>query len=325
MSELNLNKKGLYLGTRKENIYEYMERNKGLCIVYGATVWSELILCDLGGEIKIDYFCDKQAEMIHSLSIKNIPVINCNQLKDLINESGKRATIIICVGTKKATVNSIYRDLIKLNIEADVFDYFENLYIFSDHTFEYRGQNILLYEHPYNCGYFDGRMTERSVELALAKEWLENCNGNVAEVGAVTPYYFYSDKISDVIDPTDQHIRVNCKNSIFDVSLRGKNVLSISTVEHIGLNEYGLTENMNVIDAIEKILNEAESYLITAPLGYNHVLDNWVRDNRDNPIIRIMKRGINNHWIEISTYDFEEINYGPMWAYGLLIIEKTIC
>ena len=318
MSEI---RKGVYFCSRKENIYEYLDKNNGLCIVYGATTWGELLLCD--GEIKIDYFCDKRAEMIHSLSIKNVPVINAHQLEDLIKKSGKRATIIICVGTNEGVVKSIRYDLTRLDIEADVFDYFENLHIFSDTAFEYNGKNILLYEHAHNCGYIDGRMTERSVEVALAKEWLKNCKGNVAEVGAVTPYYFYSDKISDIIDPTDKHIRVNCKASIFDVSLKGKNVLSISTVEHIGRNEYGLIENMNAIDAIEKILHEAESCLITAPLGYNELLDNWVRSNRDNSIIRIMKRGINNHWTEISTYDFEEINYGPLWAFGLLIIEKS--
>lgn len=293
----------------------------GVRIVYGATVWGEVLLCE--GRIRVDYFCDKKAETIHNLKINNVPVINSNQLKDIIKESGKRAAIIICVGSNKATVNSIYRDLVKLDIDADVFDYFENSHVFSDIAFEYSGQNILLYEHPYNCGYTDGRMTERSVELALAKKWLDNCNGNVVEVGAVTPYYFYCDKISDVIDPADQHSRVNYRNSMFDVNLKGKNVLSISTVEHIGLHEYGLTEDMNVIDAIEKILKEAESCLITAPLGYNRTLDNWVRINRDNPIIKIMRRGINNHWVEISTYDFEEIKYGPMWAFGLLVIEKS--
>lgn len=106
------------------------------------------------------------------------------------------------------------------------------------------------------------------------------------------------------------------------MSLKGRSVLSISTVEHVGLNEYGFAENMNVVDAIDKILQEADTCLLTAPLGYNEILDDWVKSNRDNSIIRIMKRGINNHWIQINAQDFDEIMYGPLWAFGLLIIEK---
>lgn len=32
--------------------------------------------------------------------------------------------------------------------------------------------------------------------------------------------------------------------------------------------------------------------------------------------------GINNHWKEISVYDFDEIVYGPLWTNGLVITQK---
>ena len=251
-----------------------------------------------------------------------IPVVNCEQLGKLINDNGYRALIILCVGVNQGTVKSIYCDLVKLNIEADVYDYFENTYVFCDTHFIIGNKKFMLYKHSYNCGYIDGRMTERSVELALAREYLKECRNSVVEVGAVTPYYFEDEKIQDVIDPTDKHNRVSVRKSLFEYSFFGKNVLSISTVEHVGLNDYGMREKYSAIDAIEKILVESESCLITAPLGYNETLDNWVEKNRKNKNVRVLKRKINNQWEALPTGYFEKILYGPLWACGLVIIFK---
>lgn len=308
---------GLYFRKRNDNLFECHKKG-GFLVVYGATAWGRMLAKE--ENLKIDYFCDRRADAIQD--IEGIPVVDCNQLKDLIEESGKRATIFICVGFKKKIVLSIFNDLVKTGIDADVFDYFENEGVFSDRTFMFGGKVYTLYEHSFNCGYIDTRMTERSIELALAKEYLQVCLGKVVEIGAVTPYYFSDCKIVDVVDPTDQHINVNIRKSLFEYDLNGKNVLSISTVEHIGTHDYGMSEEKNVIDAIDKIIGEAESCLITAPLGYNRLLDEWIKDNRDNSMVRVMKRGINNHWKEISVYDFDEIVYGPLWANGLVIIRK---
>lgn len=310
--------RGMIFRTKKENINSFIEKNEGVCIVYGATVWGELFASE--DICKVDYFCDKKAKEIQSL--RGIPVVGSDQLEGLIKESGKRALIIVCVGTNKETVGSIYRDLVKLKIEADIFDYFENAYVFAEDSFEMNQKKYMLYEHSYNCGYADSRMTERCVELALAKIYIETCKGDITEVGAVTPYYFEEEKVKDIIDPTDVHVRVNYKKSLFDCDLRGKNVLSISTVEHIGLGDYGLAENWNVIDAIEKIVNESKTCMITAPLGYNEMLDEWVRNNTSNFMIKILKRGINNHWVEMKTKEFEKLIYTPLWANGVVIIEK---
>ncbi len=274
----------------------------------------------MGGGVTADYFCDRQADIINN--VNGVPVIDSKKLEEVVKTSGKRATIIICIGTKKFSVLSIYNDLIKLDIEADVFDYFENDSVFSDKSFMFNRKKYELFEHSFNCGYVDSRMTERSVELALAQEWLKCCSGEVVELGAVTPYYFYDKKIVKIVDPTDLHHRVNSKKSLFECDFKGKNILSISTVEHVGTCDYGMSEEKNVIDAIEKIVEEAKSFLITAPLGYNELLDDWIRNNRSNSMIRILRRGINNHWVEIELQDYQEIVYGPLWAYGLVVIVK---
>lgn len=307
--------------TKKEDIKACIEKNKGLVVVYGAAFWGTLLVQSdefkkcVGTEV--NYFCDRRASWMHS--INGVPVVDTDGLREKINKSGKRATIIICVETK-GTVVSIYKDLMQADINADVFDYFENEIVFSDSKFTLDGKEYPLFEHPYNCGYTSARMTERSVELALAKGYIDDCDGGVVEIGAVTPYYFYSDKISEIIDPTDAHKRVT-KKSLFDCDLKDKNVLSISTVEHIGTSDYGMHEAQNTVDAIEKIVGESASCLITAPLGYNKLLDGWVKENQKNAMVKLLRRELNNHWTEISSH-YTAVEYTQLWANGLVVIEK---
>lgn len=301
--------------TKKEDIKTYIEKNDGLVVIYGAGFWG--VLLSQNCDFKVDYFCDRTALWVHTLN--GVPVVDVDMLRDKIKESGKRATIIICVETE-GTLISIYSDLMKADLNADVFDYFENEAVFSDSTFSLGGKDYVLFEHPYNCGYIHKRMTERSVELTLAKEYINNCNGQIVEIGAVTPYYFYDDKVSEIIDPTDIHRRVT-KKSIFACDLKNKNVLSISTVEHIGTSDYGMHETKTTVDAVEKILGEAASCLITAPLGYNRLLDEWVKENQKSSMVKLLQRKLNNHWIEITGH-YRAIEYTQLWANGLVIIEK---
>lgn len=310
--------KGICFRKRDEDIFECHRNNGGILVVYGATYWG--ILISKHKNIKVDYCCDRRAEEIHYIG--DIPVINSGQLEKIVNESGKRATIIICVGLNEASVVSIYKDLVKLSIEADVFNYFDNLTIFKENSFIFNQKEYRLFEHPFNCGYVKTRMTERSVELSIAIEYLKVCQSDVVEIGAVTPYYFLDSKITDIIDPIDSHNKVNLKTSMFNCDLRGRDVLSISTVEHIGTQDYGINEKKTVLDAIEKITSEARQYLITAPLGYNKLLDDWVKENVRNSEIRLLKREINNHWTEIKPNCFEQIDYTPLWANGLVIISN---
>lgn len=301
--------------TQNDDIKAYIEKNKGLVVIYGAALWGTMLAQN--NDFKVDCFCDRRASELHS--INGIPVVDTSGLEKRIYESGKRATIILCVETR-GTATSIYKDLMQIDLNADVFDYFENRLVFSDFEFSLCGKKYQLFEHSYNCGYTCARMTERAVELALAKEYVNSCSAEIVEIGAVTPYYFYDEKISTIIDPTDIHRRVT-KKSLFDCDLRNKNVLSISTVEHIGTSDYEMHEERNAVEAIQKILEESASCLITAPLGYNKLLDEWVKENQSNSMIKLLQRKLNNYWREITEYD-STIEYTRLWANGLVIIEK---
>ncbi|MFX8585760.1 hypothetical protein ABTM35_19870, partial [Acinetobacter baumannii] len=64
--------------------------------------------------------------------------------------------------------------------------------------------------------------------------------------------------------------------SLLEVDLTGRNVLSISTVEHIGEQRYGMNETATPMQGLEKLFRECARYLVTFPAGYNQTLDEFV-------------------------------------------------
>lgn len=201
--------------------------------------------------------------------------------------------------------------------------------------FNYQGKELKLFQDSYNCGFYGKRMTERAIEMAVVKEWLKKIKENVTEVGAVTPYYFSSKKINDICDPYDPHKKVNNKCSMFDLDLTNKNVLSISTVEHIASGDYGVKINKNedAVKGLEKIINESKNCLISVPTGINKLLDDYFAKEKfkniklnDNSILSVTlyERNAKDNNFKIQK-DFKRANmleYGPIAANGVLFIEK---
>ena len=190
--------------------------------------------------------------------------------------------------------------------------------------FEFKGKKFDLYLSHCNCGPdIYHRLTERAVELPLAKEWIKD-KTNFIEIGAVTPYYpdIYTEH--DVIDPADEHDLVNIKKSMFETDLKNKNILSISTIEHIGNNDYGLTQKETAVEALNKITKESNSCFITFPLGYNELLDKYINEIYDKnypyEIIIYSRSNKKNDW-GIS-HPKPQYIYGPLWANDICIVIK---
>ncbi len=309
---------------RNENPYQAIRENAGLVILY-ALPFAEIIIRE--EDFLVNYIVDRHAKEIKQ--VNGMPVIEARELECVVKESKKRATIIIAIGvvtcgtsTLQAITSNIYEDIVKLDIDADVFDYFANTYFFADRSFVYKKERYDLYEHPYNCGYTNMRMTERAVELALAKAWIERCDGKVTEVGAVTPYYFFSDKIVDIIDPMDENHKVTKHESLMECDLVNQNVLSISTIEHIGMGDYGFQEQHTAIEGLMKILNESRRCLITVPFGFNKILDEWIAEHLNDEKVTVLSRGMNNKWKKATTKDMlYQIN---CMVNSVVIIEKTV-
>lgn len=192
-------------------------------------------------------------------------------------------------------------------------------------SFQYleHGLHYQMFTHNYNCGYPGSVRTERAIELSLADYWLLH-TGDACEIGAVTPYY-WPGRIRHIIDPCDQHHQVTDKGSLFDYNFDGKNVLSISTIEHVGMHDYGLSETNSAVDAIIKITNECSSCLLTLPIGWNKELDEFLLTTNKHDAYRLtfLKRTLKQDWI-IAKPHAAHANYGPPlsnWANSLAIIE----
>lgn len=199
----------------------------------------------------------------------------------------------------------------------------------------YGNKRLKLFYSEYNCGMnCKLRLTERALELAVARDWGNQLNGDYIEIGAVTPYYGSNFSNHLVIDPYDSHENVNIKKSLFEYDYFGKNVLSISTIEHVGTGDYGLDKTESCIEALNKILEESSLCLISFPMGYNNILDKYVmEDNRfrglTTNVIRVCVYGRNkygNDWeiLDKPEKNYYKYSYGPLWANCVCFIEKSI-
>jgi hypothetical protein len=132
-----------------------------------------------------------------------------------------------------------------------------------------------LFNHPHN----ETILNERCVEIPLGLKYIDFVEGDLIEVGAVTPYYIKSNH--DCLDPTDK--KANIKKLAENYDFTKKNVLSISTLEHIGVGDYKLKKETNLAYEVTlKIYKESKTCLIGWPIGYNYNLDKTVKENIDN-------------------------------------------
>lgn len=195
--------------------------------------------------------------------------------------------------------------------------------------FPINGENLDLIYSKHNCYFPPFRMTERGLELALAKRFLAQVQGqNVLEIGAVTPYY-WPGEISRVLDPHDKHPSVNLKMKWQDYDGDCRTVLSISTFEHIGASDYTSTESSSdFADAIGKLLRESHRFLVTYPAGYHPAFDSHIQsiDCKAHSIeLAAWVRGRRgNAWVQrpFAELTEREYSYGPAWANTVIAMTR---
>lgn len=165
---------------------------------------------------------------------------------------------------------------------------------------------------PYN----NPRTNERNIELPIAFWFIENYDDNLVEIGEVTPFYREAkhpiyDLSSDIADR---------RRDVFDLNLTDKNVLSISTVEHVGFGDYGNTpEPHKAIKAIEHIISQARNFMITYPVGYNTELDKDLMESGIHYFV--MYRDENNKWFMSVHNDLTKFMYNdPFYAGNAIVV-----
>ena len=173
------------------------------------------------------------------------------------------------------------------------------------------------FDHPRNTTLIN----ERAVELILSLRYIDLTKGELIEVGAVTPYYIKSNH--ECIDPTDP--KATTKDFAENYDYRNKNVLSISTIEHIGRGDYNLEKNeILAFNTLNKIYEESKSCLISWPIGYNKFLDNITKNNLNKfNYFFYVKRNQDPLWELVNDEEGFNFNYGSPFAAANSIIFIT--
>ena len=188
-------------------------------------------------------------------------------------------------------------------------------------TFQLNGRPVEHFIHRKNTGYPPYRMSERTIELALADTFLTKMRDTrIVEIGAVTPYY-WPERVKTIVDPTDDHPAVTDHVGWEDWQPTDETILSISTFEHIGSGDYGLAPNRDELKAaVDKLLGSSCPFLVTYPPGYHAAFDAYIRSldlaAHGAKIMVWIRPERGNDWQQI---DYRELTpqretYGPAWA-----------
>ena len=188
-------------------------------------------------------------------------------------------------------------------------------------TFVYNNKKLEYWSGLYNGAFAN----ERTIELPIVFDAMKSCKGDILEIGNVTQHYWKHPSI-DVVDKYE--VGPGVKNiDIMDYYKKYDLIVSISTFEHIGLDEEDKRES-KVFDAIhhcKKMLKPNGKMIITIPTSYNGVLDRkilgqFVHYDRVNCYRRV---DAFNNWEGCSLLDAVHMNYGAPYlnANGLYVLE----
>jgi hypothetical protein len=176
--------------------------------------------------------------------------------------------------------------------------------------------------HFYNKTYENERIIEIPILLELLSKYKIN---NYYELGNVL--INYGIKGHPVIDKYDNSENIIKEDIVtFKPLKKLNNLVSISTLEHIGWDE-GEKNYSKVSKAFHNILDSlllpGGIFIFTFPVGYNPHLDEYIKINKDKfykiyPFIRI---NIKNTWVEtdFETCMNQKFNHPYINANGLIV------
>lgn len=140
--------------------------------------------------------------------------------------------------------------------------------------------------HPYNTTW----RNERAVELAALKVFLsENSHGRLFEFGNVLQHYGLArpDLVVDLYEKGERVVNVD----IVDFTSPDKfdSVVSISTIEHVGWDEWPRSETKSsvALSRLVSLLKPGGRMFITAPTGHNPHLDKLIENGIPNTVRQV--------------------------------------
>ncbi|MBX5442513.1 MAG: hypothetical protein IRZ32_13435 [Solirubrobacteraceae bacterium] len=186
--------------------------------------------------------------------------------------------------------------------------------------FEFDGRRYPYFHHRYNLTW----LNERAVEVPLARRALGR-GGRVLEVGNVL--FHYGHRGHEVVDKYERGPGVRNVDVLdLDPAARWDVVISISTVEHVGVDDEPRDPRRGV-DAVRLLAGAVApggELLVTVPVGYNPVLDPALLAG-EVPGVRVdglVRTARGPHWRQASPQEAAAASYdhAETTARGLLVV-----
>ena len=223
------------------------------------------------------------------MKIENTYYKNESKIKNIKTDLRKHGSIGFFI-----KFSNFFKDLL---ISKFLFLKPKRIFMFDNKPFSY-------FYHPYNKTW----KNERAIEIPIALSYLKEFKGKkILEIGNVLSHYVKTKHL--ILDKFEISSKVINQDVInFKSSIKFDLIISISTFEHIGIDD-SIYNPKNSIKGIINIKNNCLSkdgvFLISFPVNYNPALTKLLEGNIFNYKIYCFKK-INNKnlWKQCS---FEEI------------------
>lgn len=188
--------------------------------------------------------------------------------------------------------------------------------------FTYHGVEKTGFCHLYNLTWFN----ERTIELAVAFDFLEGRKGSGLEIGNVLGHYRpFTHHVIDRYERASWYQKQIIHNvDLFDVHGQWDWVVSISTIEHIRWDEPERDPlgSIAALTHLRTLLAPRGRALVTFPLGYHPGLDEIVVDGRTGAERwTTLVRASSEEWIETPEPEIIPYASRDQWASSLFIGE----
>ncbi|MBM3898281.1 MAG: hypothetical protein FJ358_07160 [Thaumarchaeota archaeon] len=188
--------------------------------------------------------------------------------------------------------------------------------------FTFRGEEMRYFFHPYNFTW----ASERCIEVPIAMSYLKRATLPVLEVGNVLSHYF--NVSHHIVDKYEMAPRVQNVDAMeFSTDVRYGLILSISTLEHIGMDGDDDIVESKIIKTIQNLymlLAPSGKIVATVPLGFNPAMDRIVDDGKLFSTRIFMKRMNRETWVQADYDEVKGVRYGKPFKYANALCVWTI-
>jgi len=176
---------------------------------------------------------------------------------------------------------------------------------------------------------------ERAIEIPIIMHYVNLCKGKkILEIGNVLNYYF--DFEHTVIDKYEEANKVlNYDITNFNLAEKYDLIVTISTLEHVGWDEYTRYGKDNqvkqqnpelyfkALENLKKILRPEGQIIATMPLGFNEFLDSLIQRNESgfSEMFFLKRITSDNLWKQVSYQEVKNAKYSSPYqcANGVFI------